>query len=660
MSSNSLNSALLIATSGLRAAQAGIDVVSRNVSNSGVEGYTRKQAPVTSLVVGDRGAGVRTQEVIRDVNDTLVGQLNTATSSNERLTVEDDFLGRFEAIFGSPGSDGNISAKLGNLHSAFSALTVSPDNPTTQSQAVAQAQEVVQNLNLMSQNIRSLREEADAKIETSVNTVNTALVQIDDLNRQIQTLQAQFKSTADLEDQRDIQIATVAKEMDIKTSKQTSGAIFVSTSTGRALVDSTFTPTSLPLTFNKTPAILPQTAYYPPPSSSFSGLSGVTLLGTDITSEIAGGHIGGYLNLRDDYLPATQSQIDELGAKVIQTFNDQDIQLFQNGGITLPSDLSVQTAVSPAGANLPDTISLQSLSGTVNLSTLTTGMSIHFGSHNTAYQITGINAVAGTITFAQVGSATGLTQAVAANDTVTFGPAIPQLTVKSSAAVGQGATAATAITTTGLVGATVGMRIQFANHNTVYTVTGVGTAGPNGEQTLVLQPDGGTSTIGLLGAVAAGEAIKVMSPVPGVVGISTNIQLNPNVVNNPWRMRDGTRVQTQSTLTGDNTLPTNIINMLGTIQTFSRNTGLTTSATLENFAAGAVAFEANRRATTQASLSSQSIIYENFKQRAQNDSGVNVDQELAFMLQVQNSYSASARTITAIRDMMDVLLQTVG
>jgi flagellar hook-associated protein 1 FlgK len=125
-------------------------------------------------------------------------------------------------------------------------------------------------------------------------------------------------------------------------------------------------------------------------------------------------------------------------------------------------------------------------------------------------------------------------------------------------------------------------------------------------------------------------------------------------------MRDGTRVQSPSTLSGNNTLATNVLNMMGTAQSFSRNTGLTTSATLENYAAGVVAFEANRRATTSASLSSQSIIYQNFQQRTQDDSGVNVDQELAFMLQVQNSYSASARTITAIKDMMDVLLQTVG
>ncbi len=195
---SSLNGALLIATSGLRAAQAGIDVVSRNVANSGVDGYTRKQAPLSSMVVGDRGAGVRTLEIIRNVNNSLLSQFQAATSSNQRYSIEDDFLGRFEAAFGAPGDDASIAAKLGNLHNAFTALTVSPDNPTAQAQALAKAQEVVQNFNQISANIRSLREEADNKIADSVTKVNAACVQIDDLNRQIETLQAQGKSTADL------------------------------------------------------------------------------------------------------------------------------------------------------------------------------------------------------------------------------------------------------------------------------------------------------------------------------------------------------------------------------------------------------------------------------------------------------------------------------
>jgi len=322
MSTSSLNGALLIATSGLRAAQAGIDVVSRNVANSGVDGYTRKTAPLSSIVTGDRGAGVRTLEITRNVNQTLLSQYQSAASSNERYSVEDDFLARFESAFGAPGDDANIAAKLGNLHNSITALTISPDNPTAQAQALSVAQEVVQNFNQISSNVRSLREEADAKIANSVTTVNNALIQIDDLNKQIETLQAQQKSTADLEDQRDIQIGIVAKEMDISTAKQANGAIFISTKTGRALVDSTFDKTNLPLSFTSTPVILPNTSYYPPPSSSYSGLSGVLVHGVDVTSEIQGGHIGAYLNIRDRYMPDTQSQMDELAGRLIENFND--------------------------------------------------------------------------------------------------------------------------------------------------------------------------------------------------------------------------------------------------------------------------------------------------------------------------------------------------
>jgi flagellar hook-associated protein 1 len=655
MSTSSLNSSLLIATSGLKAAQAGLDVVSRNVANSGVEGYTRKQAPLSSVVVGERGAGVRTLEIIRNVNKTILTQFQNATSSTQRYSVEDDFLARFEASFGAPGDDANISAKLGNLHNAMTALTISPDNATAQAQALSKAQAVVSDLNQVAANARALREEADSKIADSVNAVNTALIQIDDLNRQIQTLKAQSRSTADLEDQRDIQIGIVAKEMDITTSHQTTGAIFVSTRSGRALVDSTFSSTNLPLSFTSTPVILGSTAYYPPPSASYSGLSGVMLHGTDITSEIQGGRIGAYVNVRDDYMPETLSQMDELAGRLIQSFNFQDLQLFQAGTTTLPSALaSTNARTSGQGVLAATPITVSSTTG------LSAGMTVKFDNQSTVYEITSV--INGTdFTIAQVGGTGGLTAAISNTTNIMFGPKLPQLTVGGSAyavGAGSGSPATNVITLANAVGAQVGMRIQFANHSTTYTVTAVTNTLGAGEQ-ITLQPDGGASTSGLLAAVSAGERIKVLPPVTGLVGTSTSMQLNPNVVNNPWRMRDGTRVQSPSTLTGDNTLPTAIINMMGTQLTFSSNTGLATTATLENFAASGVAFQANRRATTIASLESQNVIYNNFKQRTQNESGVNVDEELAFMLQVQNSYTASARTITALKDMMDTLLQIV-
>jgi flagellar hook-associated protein FlgK len=433
MSTSSLNSSLLIATSGLKAAQAGLDVVSRNVANSGVEGYTRKQAPLSSVVVGERGAGVRTLEIIRNVNKTILTQFQNATSSTQRYSVEDDFLARFEASFGAPGDDANISAKLGNLHNAMTALTISPDNATAQAQALSKAQAVVSDLNQVAANARALREEADSKIADSVNAVNTALIQIDDLNRQIQTLKAQSRSTADLEDQRDIQIGIVAKEMDITTSHQTTGAIFVSTRSGRALVDSTFSSTNLPLSFTSTPVILGSTAYYPPPSASYSGLSGVMLHGTDITSEIQGGRIGAYVNVRDDYMPETLSQMDELAGRLIQSFNFQDLQLFQAGTTTLPSALaSTNARTSGQGVLAATPITVSSTTG------LSAGMTVKFDNQSTVYEITSV--INGTdFTIAQVGGTGGLTAAISNTTNIMFGPKLPQLTVGGSAyAVGAG------------------------------------------------------------------------------------------------------------------------------------------------------------------------------------------------------------------------------
>ena len=156
--------------------------------------------------------------------------------------------------------------------------------------------------------------------------------------------------------------------------------------------------------------------------------------------------------------------------------------------------------------------------------------------------------------------------------------------------------------------------------------------------------------------ISAGETIQIIAPVTGVSGSATTIAVNPAIINNPWRTRDGSRVQLPSTLTGDNALPVNVVAMFEGLQTFSANSGLSTSSTIENFASSVVAFEANRRAATTTALSSQTIIRDNFDRRVKDDSGVNVDQELAFMLQVQNSYSASARTMTAIKDMMDELI----
>ena len=53
----------------------------------------------------------------------------------------------------------------------------------------------------------------------------------------------------------------------------------------------------------------------------------------------------------------------------------------------------------------------------------------------------------------------------------------------------------------------------------------------------------------------------------------------------------------------------------------------------------------------------QDVVVNALKQRFSDDSGVNVDQEMAYLIQLQTAYGANARVMTAVRDMIDELLK---
>ena len=45
------------------------------------------------------------------------------------------------------------------------------------------------------------------------------------------------------------------------------------------------------------------------------------------------------------------------------------------------------------------------------------------------------------------------------------------------------------------------------------------------------------------------------------------------------------------------------------------------------------------------------------QQRMDNISGVNIDEEMAHLLQLQTAYGANARVMTAVREMLDALMR---
>jgi flagellar hook-associated protein 1 FlgK len=53
----------------------------------------------------------------------------------------------------------------------------------------------------------------------------------------------------------------------------------------------------------------------------------------------------------------------------------------------------------------------------------------------------------------------------------------------------------------------------------------------------------------------------------------------------------------------------------------------------------------------------QSVVVNALQQRVKEDSGVNIDQEMAYLITLQTAYSANARVMTTVRDMIELLLR---
>jgi len=299
----SLLSAFSSARAGIVSAQSGIDLAARNVANASTEGYSRKIQQQSSLVAGGEFGMLRQEPATRLIDTDLQKDLRTQVSTVEELKAVEDFLGRMELSFGPLQSSQSIASKITALDSAFESLSVTPNLETTQKEVILAAQAVADEFNRMSAEVQDLRLAADSHIHDAVNNVNLRLENILHLNAQITKMNSKSSGSSELDDQRDLQIDYISKEMNIKTFTRDNGQLAVMTGNNDFMLDRQV----YPLDFQSASAAV-----------SDSTMSNVLLddglpgsqssIGGDITS----GRIAGLLKVRDELLPQMQDQLDAL------------------------------------------------------------------------------------------------------------------------------------------------------------------------------------------------------------------------------------------------------------------------------------------------------------------------------------------------------------
>lgn len=333
---SSLDIARSIAFSGLSATQVQISIASANISNADTKGYTEKTANQSSSVTAGVGSGVTITGITSTVDKLLLKSLVGADSDLGAADTSNNYLTELQQLYGSTSSSDSsttgtsLANTIAAFESALSSLANTPSSASLQANVVSALNAVTSQLQQTSNGIQKLRADADQDIASSVSDINTDLQQISDLNKQIKQEAAAGQPTADLEDQRNSALQDLASQMNVSYFTNSSGELQVYTGSGQALVDST----AHPLSYTAASSVTASTTYVA--GSATSGFSGIAVNGVDITSQISSGKVSALITLRDQTLPAAQSQLDELAQQLAASVN-----AVSNQGASVPPPASL-------------------------------------------------------------------------------------------------------------------------------------------------------------------------------------------------------------------------------------------------------------------------------------------------------------------------------
>lgn len=618
----SLTQALQSSAAGLRATQAGLALISSNVANAETPGYVRKTLSQVTIAGSGSGASVRTASVDRALDEYVQRQLRVESAGGAYADQRANFYDRLQLLFGQPGADGTLEATFNQFTAAVQALTTSPETYSTRTNVLNTGRVLAQQLNSMSNDVQALRQDAELGLSDSVNTANEAMRQISNINQKLAASPVKDMAASVLMDQRDRYIDQLAELMDIRVLPSADGQVNVFTNSGVQLVGTN----AAVLKFDPQGTMTPATQWSADPAER--GVGTITLVspngdGIDLlaNNSIRSGKIAAYVEMRDHTLVEAQAQLDAIAAALSQAMSDRT------------------TAGTPATSG--------AFSGfDVDVSGMLAGNTVQFTWSNTA------TGEPRTITLVRVDDPAALPLSNDAtadpNDIVVglnFSGGMASIVGQLSAAMGPNfAISNPSGNTLRILEATANVSMDAMS----VTKTASGLTGGSAELPLFM--DGVTPYSG-----------AITSNGNQLLGLAQRLVVNAGLLADPSKLI--TYSTAPPTSAGDNTRPDFILSQLmHATMTFPPQTGLGSQSTLYRAslptALRQVLSQQGEAAAAASSLKQgQAVVVNALQQRANDASAVNIDDEMSHLLQLQAAYGANARVLSAVKEMLDLLMR---
>ncbi|MFZ5609680.1 MAG: flagellar hook-associated protein FlgK [Pseudomonadota bacterium] len=704
---STINGILSNALTGLVTAQTALRTTANNVANVNTPGYSRQVVQVESLVAGSQGAGVRVAEIQRVADRFLELAALAAKSDTQRYSVMREFQDRLQGLLGRPDSQGTLNARLDKAFAAMADLALDPTDLVRRQAALSDIARFTDEVDRLAQAVQGLRAEASTQITETVQSINTALAQIQRLNPLIVKAKITNGELGPLQDQRDRALDRLSELIDIKPIELADGSISVATSSGVTLLDAAlrqleYTSPGVATASTNFPQITMRTV--DPQSGAL--LPDARVLDGGLLS----GRLRGLVELRDKDLPQVADNLGELARKFTDAIN-----AIHNANSSIPAPASLagrQTGL--AGADLlrftgtadfavvdgqgtlvrKVTIDFSALPATTTLDDLITTV-------NTGLAGDGVLALAGgRLSFtASAGNGVviaddpaapssragrGFSQFFGMNDLVTA-------QVPSQFETGFGATDPHRFG----AGETTQLELRDASNRIIasYTLTISGTTfndiladlnapgalgqfvnfSLDGNGQMNMTTNAGFQPFSLRVVSDSTDRAGTGVTLTDLFGIkqgaranaARDLTVNPAIVQQPQllataRFDRAVAIGQRAVTAGDARGAAALRDLQLSTLSFARAGSLTqVNANITQYAAfvlGETALMAER--TTKAEEDSKTL-ESDVVQRRDSISGVNIDEELSNMVTFQNAYNAAARLLTTARELYDTLLATV-
>jgi flagellar hook-associated protein 1 FlgK len=617
----SIANAISAALSGMRLTQAGVGLVADNIANAETPGHVRKtilQAPVGA-------GGVQLLGVTRELDVFVQRQLRAELAGAAYAGRVNDFYVRIAQIYGQPGGLNALDTLYNNFSNSLRSLVTSPESIAMRTDVLNQAAVLAQQLNAMSGDIQELRTQAEISISAAVTRVNEILQSIEKISGQLVSAQPNSAEVAGLLDARDSLVAELSQLIDVRVVELERGQISIFTNSGVSLFDHK----AARLAFDGRDTIGPQSLWNIDPDLRQVGT--ITLVAPngyelDLIADraIRSGEIAANLEMRDQILVQAQAQIDEIAHALALALSNRPV----SGGAT--------SSGAATGLQL-------------DLADLKNGNSV------TLTYTDNVGAQQNRVTIVRVDDA----GALPLDDAFTPDPGDTVIGVDFSGGMASVVTALnTALGGTGLVFDNPSGSVLRVLDDGIPDLVNVdefnasitSSAFNVGEFSLPFFVDGGSNSL-YTNFVTATSQQKL--------GFASRIAVNPELKADSSRLV----LYAPSTHGGDPARPQFLDEQLSAVaRIYSPESGIGTDTqpyegSLNDFIRQAISMQGSAAQNAERLKEGQDIVVNSLQARFSERSSVNIDAEMARLLQLQTAYGANARVFTAVKEMIDMLLK---